>query len=425
MEALIIFALILLNSIFALSELAIVSARRTRLQEFADEGSNGAKVALALSQQPNRFLATVQVGITLVGVLAGAFGGATLSADVAEPLRRLSPIEPYADSIAFALVVGVTTYLSLVIGELVPKHLALRNPEGIAMLVARPMMALSRLFTPVVWILNQSTNLILWGLQSKRSTETDISENEIIQMIRQGIKTGIFEQTEQELVEDIFRLNDYRVTEIMIPRTDVVWLDMDAPYQEQQRTVLEHSYSYYPVYRGDFDKVQGMVRAKDVLKHLARGQTFNLAEIMHPPLYIPESSSISQAMEMFRTSKQRVALVLDEHGGIEGLMNFNDIWGEMVADMGTLEAEATQREDGSWLLDGQLPTFRLEEIFPELELPPGEERRFATLAGFLLEHFEHTPKAGEHLDYGGLRFEVMDMDGVRIDKVLVSASPQV
>jgi putative hemolysin len=208
----------------------------------------------------------------------------------------------------------------------------------------------------------------------------------------------------------------------MIPRTEVVWLDMDAPYEEQQRTVLEHSYSYYPVYRGDFDKVHGMVRAKDVLKHLARGQTFNLAEIMRPPLYIPESSSIAQAMEMFRTSKQRVALVLDEHGGIEGLMNFNDIWGEMVADMGTPEAEATQREDGSWLLDGQLPTFRLEEIFPDLELPPGEERRYATLAGFLLEHFAPTPKTGEHLEFGGLRFEVMDMDGVRIDKVLVSAS---
>jgi putative hemolysin len=275
MEALIIFALIQLNSVFALSELAIVSARRTRLQEFADAGSNRAKVALALSQQPNRFLATVQVGITLVGVLAGAFGGATLSADVAEPLRRLSPIETYADSIAFALVVGVTTYLSLVIGELVPKHLALRNPEGIAMLVARPMMALSWLFTPIVWILNQSTNFILWGLRSKRTTETDISENEIIQMIRQGIKSGVFEQTEQELVEDIFRLDDYRVTEIMIPRTEVVWLDMDAPYEEQQRTVLEHSYSYYPVYRGDFDKVHGMVRAKDVLsdgrRHGARG----------------------------------------------------------------------------------------------------------------------------------------------------------
>jgi len=420
MEILIILALVLLNGVFALSELAVVSARRARLQEYVEQGRRGAKVALDLSHQPSRFLATVQVGITLVGVMAGAFGGATLARDLTEPLRDIDPIERYADSLAFALVVGLTTYLSLVIGELVPKHLALRNPEGVAMLVAPPMVALAWLFTPLVWLLNKSTNALLWALRSKKTAEVTVSENEIIHLIRQGIKTGVFGESERELIEDVFRLDDYRVTEVMIPRNEVIWLDIDAPYDEQRDTILEHSFSYYPVYRDDFDHVVGMVRAKDVLQHLARGEKFDLAAVMRPPLYIPESSDISQAMERFRAARVRVALVIDEHGGIEGLMNFKDIWGEMVADMGDDSGEATRRADGSWLLDGNLPTHRLEEIFPRLELPPGDERRYATVAGFLLEALERVPKEGETLDFGGLRFEVMDMDGLRIDKILVT-----
>jgi putative hemolysin len=257
---------------------------------------------------------------------------------------------------------------------------------------------------------------------SKPVADASVTEEEIIQMIRQGIQTGAFEASEEGLIENVFRLDDHRITEVMIPRKEVIWLDVNDPEAEWKQTVIEHGFSFYPVCNGSLDQVIGMVRAKDLLKRVAQGESFELISVMSQPLFIPESSRISHALELFKAAQTRAALVLDEHGGIEGMVTFRDILQEMVGDLEEGEPEATRREDGSWLLDGRMPLYKLFELFPDLELPPDEKGDYSTLAGFLLARFRHVPKAAEHLTYANLRFEIMDMDGVRIDKVLVTTA---
>lgn len=418
MNVIIILLLIALNGVFAMSEIAVVSARKVRLQQMADEGNRGAKAALELANAPNRFLSTVQVGITLIGILAGAFGGASLAKDLEAQLERIDGLEDYSQPISVALVVVGITYLSLVIGELVPKRLGMQSPERAAALMARPMNWLSRITAPVVKVLSLSTEGLM-RLMGTKPTDQYVTELEIIAMIRQGIDIGVFEETEQEMVEGVFRLDEQRVVGVMTPRTDIVWLDVDDPFDEIRAQITEATYSVYPVCQGSIDNVLGIVRTKDLLVKTLAGEQPDLRTIMQRPLFVPESVSASRLLELFKSSNIHVAFVLGEHGDIEGMVTLNDILEEIVGEIDEEDPEAIQRQDGSWLLDGLISIHKVQDIFPDFELPDDEEGTYVTLAGFVMARLGRVPSAADSFTWENLHFEVMDMDGRRVDKVLV------
>lgn len=418
-ESLILLVLIFINGFLALSEIAVVSARRLRLQHMAEEGRAGAKTALELAESPSQFLSTVQVGITLIGVLAGAFGSAAIADDLAAQIEKIEILAPYSRSVAIGLIVMLTTYLSLIIGELVPKQLAIKNPEKFAMLVARPMKTLAWISTPAVKVLSASTDFILRVIGADEHQNEPVTEAEVLALIQQGIETGIFEETEHEMIEGVLGLADQRVTEVMTFRTEIVWLDVDAPFDEIKRKIVEQPYQFYPVCRESIENVLGVVRAKDLLVHLLNHQSFDLKVIMQPPLFVPESNRVAKVLEVFKTNHTEIALVVGEHGGVEGVVTIDDLMGEVFGALNLEDPEAVLREDGSWLLDGMLPFDELEDILPEFPFPTPENRAYDTLAGFVLTQLGRIPDATDYFDQDGMRFEVMDMDGKRIDKVLV------
>jgi putative hemolysin len=424
MELLIILVLVLLNGVLAMSELAVVSSRSARLQNMIEEGSESAQVVLDLTRNPNRFLSTVQIGITLIGILAGAFGGATLANDLADRLREIPALAQSADAIGVAAIVVLTTYLSLVIGELVPKRLALLNPERIATVVARPMRLLSLIASPLVRLLSFSTDLLLRLMGVKTTLEVTVTEAEIISMIQQGTTVGIFERTEQVMIEGIFRLDNLPIGSVMTPRRDIVWLDVnDEPLAVRQK-ILEVDHSFYPVINKEIDDVVGVVSAKDILVRSLKGDMIDILSLMRVPVFLPENASAAHALETLRTSGSQLALVVGEYGGIEGVVTITDIVEEIV---GALHAgtstEAFQREDGSWLLDGLLPFHRLQEIFSSLDRPEEEEGSYQTLAGFIMYRLGRVPQTGDQFTWNNLRFEVVDMDNRQIDKVMVQQLP--
>ncbi|WP_322806712.1 hemolysin family protein [Thermanaerothrix sp.] len=427
LEILIIFLLILLNGFFAMSEMALVSARKVRLQQQAEEGEKGAKTALTLTESPNQFLSTIQIGITLIGILAGALGGATLSGDLAHWLARWPALAPYSQALALAIVVLLTTYFSLVLGELVPKRLALYYPEKIATAVAGPMVTLSRLTAPLVKLLSASTEAGLRLLGIRPTPEPEFTEEDIRGLIEQGTQEGIFESSEQRMVEGVFRLGDRTVDAIMTPRTEIEWLDLDETPQEIVERVLNSRHTRFPVARGDLDSVLGVVSARDVLAQFLRGGEFDLQPWLQPPLFVPDSMTVLKVLEALRTARVSLALVIDEYGGVLGMVTHYDVLEAIVGELGEAgeseEALLVQREDGSWLMDGLLPIDRFKEVF-DLETLPDEERvGYQTLAGFILSQLGVIPTAGQVFEWSGLRFEVVDMDGRRIDKVLVSRIP--
>ncbi|NDJ63127.1 MAG: HlyC/CorC family transporter [Chloroflexi bacterium] len=414
MELLIIILLIVLNGVFAMSEAAVIAARRARLQQLAEGGDAGAQAALDLSEDPTRFLATVQIGITLIGILTGAFGGATLAGQIAALLVD-TPLAPYAEAVGFGLIVLLTTYLSLIIGELVPKRLAIQAPERIASAIARPMQMLARITGPVVRVLSASTNGVLWLLRSRESAEPPVTPEEISVMIEQGIEAGVFRATDQDMVEGIFRLGNRRVSTLMTPRTEVSWLNLEDPDAENQQIIINSPYSRLPVADGDLDKVVGLLRTKDLLSRLLAGEPFDLRATMIEPLLVPESMSASRLLELFRETAMHIAFVINEYGGIEGLVTIQDILEAIVGDIE--RPQITQRADGSWLVDGLLPIDEFADRF-EVEALPGEG--FETLAGFVLMQAGHIPQVGETIRWGRLQIEVVDMDGNRIDKLNVT-----
>ncbi len=419
MELLIIIGLILLNGVFAISELAVLSSRKIRLQEMAEADSKGAQTALKLKDAPNRFLSTVQVGITLVGIMAGAFGGAAVADSIAEQLARIPALGESSQAIAFAIVIGFTAYLSLVIGELVPKYLALQNPERIAVIVARPMNTLATVACPIVYILDKSTKLVVRLLGVKPSTDPDVSESEILYMMRQGIDTGIFEESEQEMVEAVFRLDDQRARAIVTPRTGIMWLDIDDTPEETLLKIGASGYSHYPVCKGSIEKIIGIVQVKDVWAQTLNKKPLDLKAVMHKPLFLPENVTISEVLERIRRSPVHVVLIVDEHGGIEGLVTLHDLLEEIVGEVDVDAPEAVQREDGSWLLGGTLTIFRLVDIFPNISFLKEGIRDYETLAGLIMTRLGYVPREADHFTWKGLYFEIMDMDGNRIDKVMV------
>ncbi len=417
MELLIIFLLIVLNGVFAMAEMAIVSARKVRLQQWAEAGDTKARVALELAEEPTSLLSTVQIGITLIGILAGAFGGTTVAHMLATQLNAVPLLAPYSEAIGFGIVVLITTYLSLVVGELLPKRLALNNPERIAVAVARPMRFLSKLASPAVRLLSFSTDALLRLLRVRPSAEPPVTEEEIKVLLEQGAEAGVFAEAEQEMIERVFRLGDLRVGMVMTPRTQI-------PVEQNLRKIVASPYAAFPVGRGTPDKIRGVVYAKDLLARVLTGQPIDLQAAVRPALFVPESMSAFRALNKFRETRSHLALVVDEYGGVDGLVTLTDLVEELVGDMPDLgetgEQAVVQREDGSWLVSGRLPIDELKELLGVEYLPGEEAGRYHTLGGFVLTQLGHMPSVSEHFDWGGLRFEVVDMDGPRIDKVLVA-----
>ena len=420
LEILVVVLLILLNGLFALSEMAVVTSRKSRLQQQAEAGDRRARAALELAEAPDRFLSTVQVGISLVGVLAGAFGGATLAGPLARLLRRLPALAPYAEAASLVLVVLAITYLTLVLGELVPKRLALARPERTAAAVAGLMRALSALFRPVVRLLSGSTGLVVRLLGVRPSAEPPVTEEEITLLLRQGAAAGVFSEVERSMLQGVFRLNDLPVGALATPRTEIDWLDVEDPPEETLRRLLASPHSVLPVADGNLDRVRGVVRAKDLLAHRLTTGRVDLQAVLRPVQFIPETVVISRLIPGLRTWGSNLALVVDEYGGLEGLVTTRDLLERIVGSLQPSAPQAVRRDDGSWLLDGMLPVGELKELLRLETLPGEEEHDFHTVAGFLLAQLGRVPSVAESFEWAGLRVEVVDMDGPRIDKVLVS-----
>ena len=420
--------LILLNGVFSMSETAVVSSRRARLQALAEGGAPGARIALGLAQEPNRFLSTIQIAITLIGILAGAFGGATVAEGLSGGLAQVPALAPYSQALGLGVVVLVTTYLSLVIGELVPKRLALNAPERVASGMARPMHLLSLLAGPLVKTLSASVEFVLWLLHVRPSAEPPVSEEEIKQMLDEGTQVGVFEASEQDMVKRVFRLNDMRVNMLMTPRTEVVWLDVADSVEEVQHKLAESGLSRFPVCQDSPDKVLGIVRVKDLLAQQLSGQPFSLRAALREPFYVPESIPVMAVLEEFKHSGAHLALVVDEYGGLSGLFTVNNILTAIVGDIPQAgrpsEPMAVQRENGSWLLDGMLSIVEFKELFKlSTSLPDEHSGTYQTLAGLIMRTLGRIPSVADSFEWNGMRFEVVDMDGNKIDRVLVEAVP--
>ncbi len=414
--------LILANGLFSMSEFAIVSARRHRLQAMAEEGDAGARAALDLASEPNRFLSTVQIGITVIGVLSGAYGGAAFASILSEVIARVPALAPYASSLALALVVVLITYLTLVIGEIVPKRLALTDPEPVAVRIARPMRLLSVVAAPFVRVLSASTELVLRLIGVREQAGPIVTEEEVRMMLEEGTSAGVFDEEEHEMVDRVFRLSDRRVASLMTPRHEIVGIDLDDPLEENLTRMREAGHSYFPVYRGDLDHIEGMVSVRAIWASTAGGRgPIAIEPLLFEPLYLPESLPALKVMEQLRTAATHVALVTDEFGSVEGLLTLHDLLAAIVGalpDEHDEEPGAVQREDGTWLLDGLLPVAEFRDRF-DLPPLPGEDRGYyRTLGGFVMMHLERTPVTGDRFSWDGHGFEVVDMDRNRVDKVL-------
>lgn len=418
----IVLILMLVNGFFAFSELAIISARRERLQPMAEAGEDGAKLALQMSDDPTALLSTVQVGITLVGILAGAFGGAALSARLSPLLADLPVVGPYSEAISFFIVVSIITYLSVVIGELVPKRLALQNPERAAAFVAPPMSVISRIAQPIVRVLAFSTDSILrlFGIDSRENVRL-VTEDEIKLLVAQGAKAGVFDDAERDMVERIFRLGDRQLRSIMTPRTEVVWLDVNETTDEIRATVHDSSHTQFPVCEDSIDYVLGVVRSKDLLSYQWANDQIDLRAVSQPALFLPETMMVFRALELFKMQGTHMAILIDEFGGVEGVVTLIDILESIVGDIPTVdemkEPPIVIREDGSMLIEGPISIDDLRLVLDLDDLP--DDGNYQTLGGFVVFMMGRLPHAGESFNWSNLRFEVMDMDGNRVDKVLV------
>ena len=424
MDIVIILGLILVNGIFAMSEIAVVSSKRIRLQTLADNGSRGAQAAIELADSPSRFLSTVQVGITLIGIFNGAFGEASLVTKLSPTLARLPGIGVYANEIALAFVVVIITFSSLIFGELVPKRIAMQYPESVASLISKPMQWLSRAMGPFVRVLTVSTDftLRLFGLHHKK--EEAVTEEEITGMLREGTEAGLFEKTEHEIVSRALRLDDQRIAALMTPRMDVHFIDLDDPLEVNLLKIADSPYNRFPVCRNGLGNVVGVVHAGSLFEQSIRGQAIDIEAAAREPLFVPETISAMQLLETFKKHRAELALVVDEYGELEGIATLSDVLGALVGDVAVSdeqqEADGMRREDGSWLLDGGMSFDRFRELLDtDVTFPEEAGGTYHTLAGFVLTMLGHIPQIAEHFEWEGYRFEVVDMDRYRIDRLLV------
>ena len=422
-EILIIALLILLNGLFALSEIAVVSSRKMRLQQRANEGDSGAQTALQLAENPNIFVSTTQIGVTSIGVVAGAFGAATVADLLAAQIENIPVLQPYAHLLGLGIVVVLITALILLIGELLPRRLALHNPERIAALVAGPMLLVSRLFSPIVYLMGGATDMILRFFGVTANEELPIMEEKLQVLFDQSTQAGVFEIAEQDMVAGVFSLSDRRVSSLMTPRTEIVWLDVTDTLELIRETIAESPYSRFPVCQDELDNVLGVIKSRDLLLSHLRGEPLDLNAHLSPVLYIPETALASRALEMFKQAETNPELMLavDEFGGVQGLLTLTDIFEEIVGEIEIGEPQATLRQDGSWLLDGMLSVEDFKEIFNIRHLP--DEQEYETLGGFVMMQLGRIPQAADRFEWNNLTFEVVDMDNKRVDKVQVTNIP--
>lgn len=423
LEIFLIFILLIINGLFSMSEIAVVSARRIRLQHRADEGNLGAKTALELASQPDRFLSTVQIGITLVGILSGAFGGAAIAEKLTPYIAQISSLAPYASGISFGIVVLIITYFSLVIGELVPKNLALAAPETIASLMSRPMKFVSKATSPFVWFLTTSTNFLLKLFRLGDSNESAVTQEEIRAMISQGTSVGVIDETEQELMESVFRLDDQRITALMTTRLNIGWINLRDAEDEIRQKITQNAFSRLLVCDGDLDNIRGFVKAKDLLNLLLENKRFEVESILKEPLFVPETKNALEVLELFTDSLSHLAVVIDEFGLTQGIVTTNDLLEAIVGDLsvgGIRNESVVKRDDGSWLIDGRLATAEFRDLLDLKDFPDDERGLYETLAGFMIKRLEKMPAIGDKFAWENYIFEIIDMDGKRVDRVLVS-----
>jgi len=420
----ILIILIFANGIFSMSEIAVVSSRRARLQQAADTGDAGAQSALRLSESPGRFLSTVQVGITLIGVLSGAFGGAALSSRLSPLLEPLPVVGASADTLSFVLVVVVITYLSLILGELVPKRIGLSNPERIASLIAPPMTTLARVTSPVITFLEGSTQLVLRLLRFRQIEELPVTESEISVLLDQGTEAGVFVEAERDLIGRIFELGDLRTVNLMTPRPEVTWLDLEDSFDINRELIVASHRSIFPVAMASLDDLRGVVRAKDILGDLRAGTIRELESYLRPAEFVPEGLPALRLLETFKRADDPMAIVVDEYGGTQGIVTLHDVLEAIVGDLGeegpTDDPDTVLRPDGSWLLDGMVPVDRFVELLDLGPIPHDEEGEYNTLGGFVMARTGRIPQECETFEWHRWSFEVIDMDGNRVDKVIAT-----
>jgi len=419
MEVVIILGLILLNGVFAMSEIALVSARKARLEIDAKKGNKSAKTALKLANEPDKFLSTIQIGITLIGILTGLYSGEAFAGDLTEVVARVPVLQPYAFIISKTTIVIIVTYLTLILGELVPKRIGMGFAESVSKVIAKPMYYLSLIASPFVWILSRSTSLVVRLLGLKASDESKVTEEEIKAIVKEGLDVGEVQEVEQDIVERVFNLGDRNVGSIMTHRSDLEWLDISDTPEMIREKVQENLHNIYPVVSGKLDDLLGVVYLKDLFLHLG-DPDFTLNKVLHPAAYFPENQSVYNALAQFKESRVKYGMVTDEFGGIQGIVTMKDILEGLIGsvpDMGE-DLEIVERTDGSWLVDGQLSFYNFLEYFDMEDLYA--EYDYNTLSGLILEILEHVPRTGEKFSWMTFDMEIVDMDGARIDKVLVS-----
>ena len=426
-EFVVILVLLVANGLFSMAEIALVSARKSRLRKLAAEGDTRARVALELAESPNRFLSTVQVGITLVGVFTGAYAGATLSRALADLFRAVPALSGVADAVALGSVVLVLTVLSVVLGELVPKRIALNSPLAIALAFARPMNRISRMASPVVHLLSALTDGVLRVVGFRPKPEPPVTAENVRSLVEQGQRAGVFHQTERDLFERVLALGDRRVGEMMTPRARIIWLNVADPDQTNWLKIAAAGHSYYPVYEGQRDHVIGLLAVKALWAGHALGAPQPLRELIAKPLIVPTSMTGLKLLETFKQSRQEQALVTDEFGTVQGLVTLVDVLEEIAGDFPVfdvpLHQRVTTRPDGSWLMDGSIEIHELKKLLGVERLPGEDDEEFQTLGGFLIAQLQRIPREGEYFDWDGFRFEVADMDRHRVDKILVQRRP--
>lgn len=427
MDILLLLLLILLNALFAMSEIAVVSSRKARLQRMADDGFPGAKSAMALNEEPSAFLSTIQVGITTIGILSGIVGEGLLAAPLATWMSQYEPIAPYAKGLAVAFVVAIITYLSVVIGELVPKRLALLAPERIASVVARPMQWLANATRPAVWLLSSSSSLLMRVFGARRNDEPPVTDDEIKVLMEQGAEAGVFHESEQAIVSNVLRLDEQRIGAIMTPRMDIYSIDLDEGDEAVRTSIASSPHSRVVVCRGGLEHILGVLRLGDLLRPALAGEPLDVEKALTPALYVPETISTTQLLESFRRERVQFALIVDEYGDLQGLVSLTDVLTAIVGDLpehdDTTSTDVVRRDDGSFLVDGSVGLERLKQALEIDELPAEDEHSFHTVGGFAMHRLGRIPTVADHFDAAGFRFEVVDMDRNRVDKLLVAKLP--
>ncbi|GAB1393921.1 hemolysin family protein [Rhodocyclaceae bacterium] len=427
MEILFLITLIILNGLFAMSEIALVTARRARLARLAEDGDGAAAVAIKLHDEPTRFLSTIQIGITSIGILNGIVGEAVLAAPFARWMHGLGLEQETSSIAATALVVVVITYISIVIGELVPKRIGQFNPEGIARLVARPMQFLALFTRPFVKLLSFSTDTLLHLLGQREQPGQSVTEEEIHAMIEEGSEAGVIEDQEREMVRNVFRLDDRQIGSLMIPRADIVYLDVERPIEENMQWIATSDHSRFPVCRGGLHDVLGIVNAKQLLNQKLKGNHTDLAAQLQHAVFVPETLNGMDLLGHFRASGVQMVLVVDEYGEVQGLVTLQDVLEAVTGEFKPRNQEdawAVQREDGSWLLDGLIPIPELKDRLEWKAVPEEDKSRYHTLSGLMMWLLGRLPQTGDKTRWEGWELEVVDLDGKRVDKVLASSLPE-